>query len=181
MYQHHIMLKTEQPLDQQVAIAWYEVVKMLSPENIIYSYSSGTQDVAMEYGVRETEELPHCYTIPLTRDLTPEEAGIILEGWETVFAEDFDIEISNLYNEADPYEIEIDESLLQIAENDMGKWHHNRWVHQMMREGWHYGLYFSESKKSHPALKEWDSLPEQYRRKPEFTNKEILNWLSKTI
>ena len=177
MYQHHIMLKTDMPLEQQIAIAWYEVVGLLAPQGTIYNYSSGDSKIAMEYGVRENEEFPHCYTVPLTRDLTPEEAGIILQGWETVYPDDFDIEISNLYNETDPYEIEIEESLLDKASQDMGKWHHNRWVHAMMKEGWHYGLYFSETKKSHPALKEWDSLPQSYRRQPDFDKKEIFNWL----
>jgi len=177
MYQHHIMLKLQMPLEQNQALAWFKVVKMLSPENVVFNYMYGDDPVAMEYGIGETEELPHCYTVPLTRDLTPEEAGLIFEGWAKVFPLDFDIEISNLYNEADPYEIEIDESLMAKASSDMGKWHHNRWVHAMMKEGWHYGLTYNSRTKSHPALKDWDHLPESYRRQPEFDKKEIFNWL----
>ena len=56
MYQHHIMLKTDMPLEQQHAIAWYEVVDLLSPDGLIYNYSSGDSQIAMEYGVRQNEE-----------------------------------------------------------------------------------------------------------------------------
>jgi len=181
MYQHHIILKTAEALDKQIALAWYDVVTMLAPSGTVFVYTHKDSEVGMEYGICEGEEFKHCYTVPLTRDLTPEETQFILQGWETIFSLDFDIEISNLYDEQRDYEIEIDESLLERATNDMGKWHHNRWVHSMMKEGWHYGVYFSESKKSHPALKEWDSLPESHRRTPTFENKEIVNWLRKLI
>jgi len=76
-------------------------------------------------------------------------------------------------------ELDIDPEVMEAATIDLNKWHHNRWRDEMLREGWHYGLYFSESKKSHPAIRDWDSLPESHRRSPQFDNKEIFEWLRK--
>ena len=107
----------------------------------------------MEYGVSEGDEFPHVYTIPLVRDLASDEAAIIVAAWDYKYVPDFNIEISNMYSMASDYEIDIDESLVETATTDLNKWHHNRWRDEMVREGWHFGLYFSDSKKSHPALR----------------------------
>ena len=179
MYQHHIMLKTHEQLDAEGAMDWLGITKRFGPENIVFLYQHGANEVAMEYGVSEGDEFPHVYTIPLIRDLASDEAAIIVAAWDYKYVPDFNIEISNMYSMASDYEIDIDESLVETATMDLNKWHHNRWRDEMVREGWHYGLYFSESKKSHPALRDWDSLPESHRRSPNFDNKELFEWLRK--
>jgi len=177
MYQHHIMLKTMEPIENDLQLRWYKTVKEFAPENVLYTYYEGDLAVAMEYGVREDDEFPHCYVIPLTRDLTQEETLFVVDAWEYIYDRDFDIEISNMYDVDTTYDMHIDPTVKESAINDMAKWHHNRWLHQMMKEGWHYGLYYSETNKSHPALREWDTLAESHRRIPEFTNEEVARWL----
>ena len=61
----------------------------------------------------------------------------------------------------------------------MKKWHHNRWVSEKVSEGWRHGSYFNSADKTHPALRDWDSLTETHRRSPDFDDNEILEWLSK--
>ena len=51
----------------------------------------------------------------------------------------------------------------------------------MSNTGWNWGTSFSESKKTHPALRDWDSLPESHRRSPNFNQKEITEWLRNLI
>lgn len=177
MYQHHIILKTNYPLDPMQSIDWYTTVKEFGPEQVVFNYSHGDHSVAMEYGVCDCTEFAHCYTVPLVRDLTEGETQFILLAWEHKFADDFDIEISNQYDDQKDFEIEIDEGVTSRAVTDMKKWHHNRWVSEMSSTGWRVGSYFSESNKTHPALRDWDSLPESHRRSPEFSNKEIMEWL----
>ena len=63
----------------------------------------------------------------------------------------------------------------------MKKWHHNRWVTEMSHTGWRWGTSFSESNKTHPALRDWDALPESHRRSPNFDQKEITEWLRNLI
>lgn len=179
MYQHHIILKTHDPLDTEGSLDWLGICKRFGPDGILFSYQQGIHEVAMEYGVSEGDEFPHAYTIPLMRDLTPDEAAIIVAAWDYKYVPNFDIEISNMYDVMQDFEIEIDDEVVESATSDLNKWHHNRWRDEMLKEGWHYGLYFSEGKKSHPALRDWDSLPESHRRSPQFNNKEILEWLHK--
>lgn len=171
------MLTTAETLDSATATNWLKTVQEFSPDGIVFSYNHGEDEVIMEYGTRQDEEFSHCYIVPLLRDITQEEARFIVDAWEYKYANDFDVEISNQYNIDGDYEIDIDDATKDSAITDMAKWHHNRWVHSMMKEGWHFGLYYSESKKSHPALREWDSLTDSHRRVPEFTNKDITEWL----
>jgi hypothetical protein len=180
MYQHHIMLSTPEQIDTCTANDWYKAVKTFGPEGVVYTYTVGDNDIGMEYGVRD-DEFAHCYIVPLKRDLTPTETQIIVAAWEYMFDADFDIEISNQYSVDQEYEIDIDEATATRAAVDMKKWHHNRWVSEMTVKGWRYGTYFSESNKTHPALRDWDSLPESYRRSPDFDKKEITEWLRRLI
>lgn len=179
MYQHHIQVKTQEPLTSDEALAWYSIVKEYGPENIVYPYQYNGHSIAMEYGVATGEELMHCYTVPLTRDLTEDETQFILMAWEYVYPADFDVEISNQYSTDGDYDIDVDADVAKAAIADMKKWHHNRWVSEMISDGWRAGNYFSESNKTHPALRDWDSLPDSHRRSPEFSNKEIVEWLRK--
>ena len=39
----------------------------------------------------------------------------------------------------------------------------------------------SESNQTHPALRNWDALPESHRRSPDFNQKEITEWLRNLI
>ena len=47
--------------------------------------------------------------------------------------------------------------------------------------GFRYGLNFSIKEKTHPAMRPWDDLPESYRRMPETTDKELLDFYSQNI
>lgn len=180
MFQHHIILATPEVMESELVHKWYDFVKTYGPEGIVSPYTTVDGDVAIEYGVRESD-MPHCYIIPLHRDLTTDETQFIVATWEHVYSGDFDIEISNQYDVSRSYEYDINEDFEERARHDMKKWHHNRWVTEMSHTGWSWGTSFSESKKTHPALRDWDSLPESHRRSPNFDQKEITEWLRNLI
>lgn len=180
MFQHHIILATPEVMESELVHKWYDFVKTYGPEGIVSPYTTVDGDVAIEYGVRESD-MPHCYIIPLHRDLTTDETQFIVATWEHVYPEDFDIEISNQYDVSRSYEYDINEEFETRARHDMKKWHHNRWVTEMSHKGWRWGTSFNESNQTHPALRDWDSLPESHRRSPDFTPQEITEWLSKLI
>jgi len=186
-YQHHIQLKTPTQLDYEFAVQWYHTVKQYAPPNTTYAYQSGDHFITMEYGISEGEEFEHTYVVPLTRDLEAQEAQFIVQAWEYLYDDDFDIELSSTYNQAtlganiDNNMIDIDPEVRETAIVEMRKWHHNRWLHEKLREGWRYGLYFNSQQKTHPALREWDSLTESHRRHAEFTDQEILEWVMKNL
>ena len=183
MYQHHVMLKTPVQLSAQDALKWYQAVKEYGPEDIVMPYMRNNEEIAMEYGIMDGDEFEHCLTVPLARNLTQEETGFIVDAWDYMYHEDFDIEISNQYdpNGMGDFEntFEIDPEVKDQAVADMQKWHHNRWVEAKVNEGWRHGSYFSSKEKTHPALRNWDLLPESHRRAPEFTDQEVYEWLHK--
>jgi len=160
---------------------WYRTVKEYGPDSIIYRYPYRGGFVGMEYATCDCEEFVHCYIVPLMRNMTATEAQFVVSAWEYMFSDDFDIEISNQYDENPDYEIAIDSEIAESARQDMKKWHHNRWVSEMVSAGWRYGAYFSESQKTHPALRDWDSLPEDHRRSPDFDDRQVFEWLRKLI
>ncbi len=182
MHQHHIQLKTPEPLDTQFATQWYQTVEQFGPPNTIYNYQQGDSFVAVEYGICADCEFQHTYVIPLTRDYTASETQFILQTWEYLYDGDFDIELSSNFDagmmgDIDNNMIDIDDDVRNQAVTEMQKWQHNRWYEQKINEGWRYGSYFNSTSKTHPALRDWDSLTESHRRSPEFSNKEILKWV----
>ena len=94
MYQHHIILKTTEQLTSEQSNDWYQTVKEFGPPNIIFNYKVGNKEIGMEYGTCD-EEIPHCYIVPIMRDMTPEETTFVVSAWEYKYPNDFNIEISN--------------------------------------------------------------------------------------
>lgn len=183
-YQHHIQLNTIEQLPTEQAVLWYKTVEEYGPEDIIHNYQHKGNWVAMEYGIRDGEEFPHQLIVPLERDLTADEAVFIVEAWTTMYGEgDFDIEVSNQYRDKGfgdfVNSLDIDESLREQAVKDMGKWSHNRWVSDRVHEGWRWGSHYNSKQKTHPALKDWDTLPESHRRIPMYEDSDIMEWLRK--
>ena len=186
-YQHNIQLRTPGPIDTSDAISWYNTVKEFGPDNVTLSYEHDGCEVGMEYGVVEEADMSHAYVVPLKRNITGDEASIIVAAWEIIFPGDFDIEVSNQYDvmktgtEVGDYEnsieYDIDGDLKEEVLGDMRKHTHNRWVDQMVSEGWRCGSYYSSTHKTHPALKNWDALPESHRRAPKFEDIDIINWI----
>lgn len=178
MYQHHIQVKTAEPLNKELALGWLQTVSVYGPEGITLTYQHNDTQVSMEYGTSEESEFQHVYTVPLKRDMTFDEALFIVQAWEHVYPGDFDIELSNSYqNMDDDAEIEIDEEVRARAISDLNKQSHNRWMHQQMHEGWRWGTHYNSREKMHPALRSWDDLPESHRRARQITDKEIFEWL----
>jgi hypothetical protein len=183
MFQHHIQLKTPEQLSSEDALNWYKVVEQFGPENIIYTRQKGDHFVALEYGICEDCEFPHTYIVTLQRDMTADEAQFIVQAWEYLYEGDCDIELSSNFDAGvmganiDNNMIDIDPDLREQAISEMNKWNHNRWYQQKINEGWRYGGYFNSKQKTHPALRDWDSLTESHRRGREYTDLEIAEWI----
>ena len=181
MYQHYIQLKTPESIDDNQMNRWYRTTKEFGPENIVQSYEMNGNEISMDYSTCSDCEFEHIYTIPLNRDLTQAETQFIMQAWEHIFSDDFDIEISNLYDAAAFGEFEnsinIDDDIKSSVLGDMSKWNHNRWVDELVKDGWRWGLYFNSVQKTHPALRDWDNLSESHRRVKTPDDNQILEWL----
>ena len=181
MQDFYILQRTQKVLDAGEIRRWYLTVDMLSPDNIIMG------DDESNSFVLASQDKDLLYIVPLVRHLTEEEAERVVEGYMRVSEHDFQIETSNVYraNADFGHPFETDYQIAVEAKNVLkdayARQAHNQWIQAKMREGFRYGLRMSINEKTHPAMRPWDDLPEEYRKMPEATDKELLDFYSSNI
>lgn len=188
--QHYIRLMTTDELTQEQMDDWVDAVVQFSPEGVVTLEDAeddlsgdNVWDEESDITADGVEGFPYVYTIGLARNLQPREAEFIVASWSQRYDGDFEIEISHLYNhEVDqqrPIEVDMDDETLKEVAANAAKMLHNRWVDEKIASGWRYGLKLNESDKTHPALRDWDSLPAEYRKHPTITKREAFALIQK--
>jgi RyR domain len=162
--QHHIELKTREPLPKGQAGAWYRTVRDHGPNGITAATDMriGRELVNSKlYAVRGRTGMH--YVVPLSRDLTGREAAAIARAWDAAAPDgDFALHWSQ-EPEQHPRSEQLQQDLLaQIAET-AAKHYHNRWHQQMMEQGWRFGHRLSQRHRQHPMLQSWEGLSEKYK------------------
>ena len=181
MQDFYILQRTAKILDADEIRRWYLTVDMLAPDNVIM----GDDESNSFMFAMQAEE--YIYMVPLVRHLTEQEAEQIGEGYMRVSEHDFDIETSNVYRAnadlAHPFETDYQISVdaKNVLKDAYARQSHNQWIQTKMREGYRYGLKLNLKEKTHPAMRPWDDLPKEYRRLPESSDKELLDFYSANI
>jgi hypothetical protein len=117
------------------------------------------------------------YVVPLTRDLTSEEAATIAHAWDQHWSDgDFGVFWSQDVA-AHPRSQQIQGKLLDMVAETAAKQYHNRWHQQMMEQGWRFGHKLHTQGKQHPMLQSWDNLSEKYK----VTERDRFNTLLKVL
>ena len=182
---HYIRLLTSEELSETQMVSWFNTVMRFAPANTVLADESDELDDVLE--VEETdigdEAFPYVHLVELRRDLLAREAEWIVSAWEMRYDGDFEIETSNLYRaDADPqhpFEIEMEDDVYDDIKETAAKFLHNRWVEAKNLEGWRYATRLNINEKTHPALRDWDSLSHQYRKFPTMTKTEALDFYTK--
>ena len=181
MQDFYILQRTAKVLNADEIRRWYLTVDMLAPDNIIM----GDDESNSFMFAMQAED--YIYMVPLVRHLTEMEAEKIVEGYMRVSEHDFDIETSNVYRAnadlAHPFETDYQISVdaKNVLKDAYARQSHNQWIQGKMREGYRYGLKLNLKEKTHPAMRPWDDLPKEYRRLPESSDKELLDFYSSNI
>tara|TARA_B100001175_G_scaffold257348_1_gene225646 strand:- start:1068 stop:1622 length:555 start_codon:yes stop_codon:yes gene_type:complete len=181
MQDFYILQRTAKILNSDEIRRWYLTVDMLAPDNIIM----GDDESNSFMFAMQAEE--YIYMVPLVRHLTEVEAEQIVEGYMRVSEHDFDIETSNVYRAnadlAHPFETDYQISVdaKNVLKDAYARQSHNQWIQTKMHEGYRYGLKLNLKEKTHPAMRPWDELPKEYRRLPESSDKELLDFYSANI
>ena len=181
MQDFYILQRTAKILNSDEIRRWYLTVDMLAPDNIIM----GDDESNSFMFAMQAED--YIYMVPLVRHLTEMEAEKIVEGYMRVSEHDFDIETSNVYRAnadlAHPFETDYQISVdaKNVLKDAYARQSHNQWIQAKMREGYRYGLKLNLKEKTHPAMRPWDDLPKEYRRLPESSDKELLDFYSSNI
>jgi hypothetical protein len=165
-----IRLLVSEPLDKPVAREWFESTKANLPVGVLSSIQvdkedTGIQNVFMVH--RSMKDGTHQYEIPLSRDLIESEFGVISEAWQALFQGDHEIESSatdiKSARQGPADAIVIGETDYAEMCDTLAKHQHERWCRERTQQGWRYGLEMKAKDKTHPMLRPWEQLPDQYK------------------
>ena len=182
---HYSRLLTDRELTDQEMELWYQTVEDFAPDGVVLDWDDDENQDCTEEGDEDCgdEDFEYVYLIELRRHLQDNEAEFVVSAWERRYQDDFEIEISHLYRaDSDvqrPFEITIDSDTRSKVLDAASKFIHNRWVDAKTMDGWRYGLDYNEQEKTNPIIRDWDSLPESYRKIPQLTEKELLDFFAR--
>ena len=105
--------------------------------------------------------------VPLSRDLKDSEVEPIIQMFSAeASVGDWDVEVSSA--EADHL---TDKTALSVTDEKFtelcsawAKRQHDEWMKDRTEAGWRYGMTISNKNKTHPLLRPWHELPEQFRK-----------------
>lgn len=105
--------------------------------------------------------------VPLIRDILPNELQKLSDAWREVspsgtFTLTTNPTQSQKMNQA-VNGLTLDNTEYQSLCLQLAKVRHEGWMRERSEAGWSYGTVLSLVSKTHPMLRPWDELPEQYR------------------
>ena len=165
----YVKLTTAKPLDQEDVKAWFQAVKDNAPSGTISSVQTTDDKGSLRSAalVHRERDDAHDYLVPLTRDLKDAEVEPIIQSFSAATAlEDWTVEVSSA--EAD---LMTDKTALSVENdkfNDLcsawAKRQHDAWMKDRSDAGWRFGPSVSAKNKTHPLMRPWHDLPEQFRK-----------------
>jgi hypothetical protein len=163
---------------------WFKTVQETAPQGTMTSIDMvglGGKPVSYRM-VRRKEGNDTSLIIPLSRDLLPDEVENISRKWTEVCPSG-KYSIRSNSSQADRLENNIkditmpqDEYMSLCAE--LAKRQHESWVRDKVDMGWRYGPTISVVNKTHPMLRPWSELPDQYKNVDTSSPENFLNFLN---
>ena len=164
MFNHpYICLDTNQDLPDESVMCWIRCVSEAGPPGIMASTEPQPGEQQMSFYRRKTNDTNH-YVAVLARDLTGEEATSIAKSYSDRNPEgDFLVHWSQEpVNDNGP--AEMAEDMIKAIALEAAKLNHNHWLRKRTDEGWRFGQKHSHRDRVSPTCRDWDGLPESYRR-----------------
>lgn len=165
-YNHaHILLRVKKPLDKKTSVKWFETVSTIAPSGVV----SGTNVIIDGHpsasGFYENPNAnSYDYVVPLTRDLSEDEAGKIAIVWDRLWEkEDFVIDFSQ-HEQAVARKKSDQQQVTLLIASEAAKRQHNHWVNSKVNDHWSYGPRYNQTHRKHPMLLPWDQLSDVYRQ-----------------
>lgn len=156
---HYIVLITPEPLDKDLANLWLATASehlpngVQSSDNIIVD---GHQKQSYFY-LKKFGKFGG-YVIPLTRDLSVDEAGIIAVAWSKAYTDgDFTVDFSQAA-QSKIYKKTIQENVLNEISEQIAKKLHASWLNTKVLEGFNYGPRKDRVLRLDPNLLPWELL-----------------------
>lgn len=167
-FQHHLRLISEEEINEPWPTMFIKTIERAGPDDIVHSVQvydevGETHAVSIRHFFDEENE-NNVYEVPLTRNLTEKEAEKIVLVWQQLFEDDFIIETSTPYTGKEPKDNDIMtvDNFKDFAEA-VAKKTHSKWLHDRSNGGWRFGIEFNSVEKTHPMMRPWQELPEEYK------------------
>lgn len=165
----YVKLTTDKPLDQEAVKAWFQAVKDNAPSGVVSSVQTTDDKGSLRSAslVHRERDGAHDYLVPLTRDLKDSEVEPIISAFSAASSiDDWQVEVSSA--EADQFSAKGSLSVEDTKFNDLctawAKRQHDDWMKDRTEAGWRFGPAMSTKNKTHPLLRPWHDLPEQFRK-----------------
>ncbi len=168
-FQNHIRLVVKKPVKKIWQKMFLNIVTKIGPAGIvrpvhIIDEFGATKQIHLRSYKMEDDFI---YEVPLVRNLEEKEAEKIIKMWAKFYdVGDFIIETSTPYKDDETVADDSDDVMTCC---EKAKLKHNKWMHNKVKEGYRYGLTYSEQNMTHPMLRPWEQLPAQYRQIDEST------------
>lgn len=172
--EHFISLTVaEDDLLDELPRHWYKVAKNTIPEGLCTTFTVGEDQRLMKQTKKDGKAV---LTIPLVRNLTQREVEKVIRVFDDTFKGDFSISSSRIQvGVKDEVPVEINMEPLMSLCTAWAKKQHNDWMKEKTDAGWRYGPSVSMANKTHPLLRAWNDLPDEYRKVDTSKPEELLN------
>jgi hypothetical protein len=165
----YVKLKSKEHLGIADARKWYKLVNQHAPQGIVASIP--TIDINGQLTktslVRRSKEGATELIIPLMRDLLPNELQKLADAWRAIspsgsYSISTNPTQSQKLNQA-VVGLEIDGDEYQSLCLQLAKVRHEGWMREKADAGWRYGPLLNVREKTHPLMRPWSDLPQQYK------------------
>lgn len=156
-----LILKASDYCDECPKI-FYQLCRDNLPSGIMTTVQIGEKQASLR---KTTNEGKTTLTVPLTRHLTGKETTSFVETFDGLVERDYQIVTSKIDTMVEK-EIEVvvdSEPLLSLA-TAWARTQHDEWVRDKTDAGWRYGTDVSVKNKTHPLIRTWNDLPDEYRK-----------------
>lgn len=165
----YVKLTTDKPLGEEDVKAWFRAVKESAPSGVVSSVQTTDDKGSLRSAslVHRERDGAHDYMVPLTRDLKDSEVEPIIQMFSAEsLVGDWSVEVSSA--EADKFTDKASMAVDDTKFNDLcaawAKRQHDQWMQERTDAGWRFGPSVSMKNKTHPLLRPWHDLPEQFRK-----------------
>lgn len=162
---HYITLITPEKLEQSITKRWKNIVEKYLPNGVEGSANilvNGHQKQSNFY-IKKINNKLGGYVIPLTRDLTEDEVGLIAVAWNKAYSEgDFIIDFSQS-EQSKVIKTALKDDILNELSTAIAKKIHSKWINTKVIDGWSYGPKFSKIHHKDSKLLPWEQCSKQFK------------------
>ena len=165
----YIMLKTADALPKEIIHCWFHAAKSFLPNGVLTTIQTTDEQGSLRSVSLVHREVggEHEYLLPLTRDLTDKEAEPVVDHFASENPDlDFEIEVSSaqtgLLGQSSSVKVD-DGKYLELC-TSWAKKQHEIWLKDRTDGGWSYGPVMSLKNKTHPLVRPWHELPDQFKK-----------------